>query len=215
MSFEKSRAKDRPSTYAQPCQNGRGLTFSLTCLLRPFWPSLPSFAMSGCLTVGIVMHLRQRLALGLAVVGAFTVLFGEASAQNIKLNDVLTPGGNVVKAISAPDGGRVVYLADQNTDQVFELFSAPVRGTTPIPDAGVVVRLNGQLDAGGNVSSSFAISPDGTRVVYVANQDSASVFELYSVPIAGGSSVKLISGVLQDECVELFREWRDKGGRAY
>lgn len=31
----------------------------------------------------------------------------------------------------------------------------------------------------------------------------------------GGSSVKLISGILRNECVELFHEWRNSGGQAY
>ena len=37
----------------------------------------------------------------------------------------------------------------------------------------------------------FQVSPDGSTVVYRADQDTDDVFELYSVPIGGGASTKL------------------------
>ena len=53
-------------------------------------------------------------------------------------------------------------------------------------------KLNDPLVAGGDVMQyHFAISPDSARVVYRADQDSDGVDELYSVPIAGGTVVKL------------------------
>jgi len=35
------------------------------------------------------------------------------------------------------------------------------------------------------------ISPDGSRVVYLADQDADELLELYSVPIDGGMSMRL------------------------
>ncbi|MFN8458182.1 MAG: hypothetical protein U0401_26615 [Anaerolineae bacterium] len=39
-----------------------------------------------------------------------------------KLNPSLISGGNVGFALLSPDSSRVVYLADQETDEVYELF---------------------------------------------------------------------------------------------
>ncbi len=47
-------------------------------------------------------------------------------------------------------------------------------------------KLNMPLPAGGSVVE-FRITPDGSRVVYRADQDVDNVFELYSVPVQGGS----------------------------
>ena len=49
---------------------------------------------------------------------------------------------------------------------------------------GSPIRLNTILPVGGNVIR-FRISPDGHRVVYNADQETAAVFELYSVPLGG------------------------------
>ena len=103
----------------------------------------------------------------------------------VKLNGLLPAGGNVDYsgfAIS-PDSARVVYSADQQTDEVYELFSVPIGG-------GPVTKLNGPLTAGGGAYRP-AISPDSTRVVYIADQQVNDVWELFSVPIAGGTVTRL------------------------
>jgi len=111
---------------------------------------------------------------------------GPASA-GIKLNRPLPLGGEVGNIIDrgfqiSPDGSRVIYVADQEKDNVFELFSVPIDGP-----ATAGVKLNIPLVDGGGVgdSQSFAISPDGSRVVYCADQEQDNVFELFSVPIDG------------------------------
>jgi len=59
-------------------------------------------------------------------------------------------------------------------------LSGPAAAQTIFP-----LKLNGGLVIGGSVQD-FQISPDGSRVVYRADQDTVSARELYSVPIAGG-----------------------------
>src|SRR5262249_54233631 len=94
------------------------------------------------------------------------------------------------------DGTHVVYVADQLTDGVPELFCAPIDGSTP------AARVSGPMVAGGGVrvDSScrppFAITPDGTQVVYVADQDTDDVFELYRAPLPGGGASGKINGGL-------------------
>ena len=108
----------------------------------------------------------------------------------VKLNGTLAAGGDVLEFHLSPDGDRVVYLADQTTDNVDELYSVPATGgTTP-------VKLNGTLVSGGNVWSTPQISPDGSRVVYLADQDTNGIWEIYSVPITGGIAPVKLNGTL-------------------
>ena len=99
------------------------------------------------------------------------------AATNIKLSGVMPPFGFVASFQISPDGRYAVYLADQTTNGVNELYSVFLGGGSP-------VRLNPILPFGRNVTS-FQISPDSSRVVYQANQDTPTAFELYSVPIGG------------------------------
>ena len=104
-----------------------------------------------------------------------------------KLNGPLVAGGNVASAGLAfsPDSSRVLYLADQTTNGVDEIFSVPSAG-------GAATKLNGPLVAGGNVSPfDLAFSPDSSRVLYNADQTTDGVFEIFIVPSAGGTAVKL------------------------
>lgn len=43
----------------------------------------------------------------------------------------------------------------------------------------------------GNTIQAMDISPDGQYVVYIVDHESEFTFELYSVPLAGGSPTKL------------------------
>jgi hypothetical protein len=61
-----------------------------------------------------------------------------------------------------------------------ELYSVPIEG-------GKADKLNGPLVAGGQVHS-FMIDAGSRRVLYRADQDIDEVFELYSVPLAGGTA---------------------------
>lgn len=94
------------------------------------------------------------------------------------------------------DGTRVVYLATQADDSGIELYSVPIDGSFP------PIRLNDQLVVGGNVQgtqsglgrtlqSAFTLSSDGSQVIYRADQETDDTFELYRVPVGGGSVTKV------------------------
>ncbi len=53
------------------------------------------------------------------------------------------------------------------------------------------MKLNGDLVPGGNVQTGFQISPDGSSIIYRADQDADEVFEMYQVPLAGGTPLKI------------------------
>ncbi|MBI5583923.1 MAG: hypothetical protein HY892_08880, partial [Deltaproteobacteria bacterium] len=112
-------------------------------------------------------------------------------ASGIKLNGILAAGGDVLYFQISPDNSRVVYTADQQTDEVIELYSVPIGGP-----AASGIKLNGILAAGGDVSL-FRISPDSSRVVYTADQQTDEVIELYSVPIGGPAAGIKLNGVLR------------------
>ena len=183
----------------------------------------------------------------------FRVPIGGPASDGIKLSGALVANRNVVQGLISPDSSRVVYIADQDTDDVYELYSVPIGGqasgiklneamglneyvadfqispdsnwvvyravrVTPlinvaelfsVPIVGPVTevkKLNGTLVAGGNVSSSFEISSDSARVVYLADQEKDNVTELFSVPIGGlAAGIKLNKTLVANGNLNGFR----------
>jgi Tol biopolymer transport system component len=91
----------------------------------------------------------------------------------------------------ASDSRHVVFVADLERDGVFELYSQPLARDARRVGVPFPVRLNAPLGPAQDVDFAFRITADGKRVVYAADQDNDDVFELYSVPIRGGTPVKL------------------------
>lgn len=110
---------------------------------------------------------------------------GVTGGARTKLNAPLVANGDVLDFRISPDSARVVYLADQDVDGRRELYMVPIQGHAD------PTRLNASLVEGGKVQYDFAVSPDSVRVVYVADQESDGVYEVYSVPIVGGAVTKL------------------------
>jgi len=105
----------------------------------------------------------------------------------VRLNSNLASTGNNATGIStffiSPDSARVIYRAEQNTDDVFELFSVPITG-------GIPERLNGDLSLGTEIAAAYSVSPDSTQVLYLAAQNSTAE-ELFAVSITGGTALRL------------------------
>lgn len=117
----------------------------------------------------------------------------DGSAAPVKLNGALIASGDVADyAAISPDGARVVYRADAITDGTFELYSVPVDGSA------AAVRISGTMVAGGSVrgGSRPVVQFAGDRVLYLADQDTDEVVELYSVPIDGSAAPVRVSGTL-------------------
>jgi Tol biopolymer transport system component len=122
----------------------------------------------------------------------------DASQAPVKLSGPMVAGGDITGFDGvlptfrfSPDGGWVIYTADQDTDEMHELFSVPIDGSS------AAAKLNGALVAGGDAGSAqFVLG--SRRLVYHANQ-AAPEPELYvaawrnAPPIAlgnrGGRSV--------------------------
>jgi dipeptidyl aminopeptidase/acylaminoacyl peptidase len=100
--------------------------------------------------------------------------------------------GSIEEFEITPDSTRVVYRAREGGPPggQIELFSVPI-------DGGAPVRLNATLIAGQSVTS-FAVTPDSTRVVYRAwHSDN---WHLWLVPIAGGVPVRVSAPLLPVGC---------------
>jgi hypothetical protein len=123
----------------------------------------------------------------LVLVLAVGVSAPAVSAQGMKLNPPLARagGGDIRDFALSPDGRRAVYVADQEHDDVFELYSV-----SPTASGRRTVKINAPLTTGGTVRA-FRIDPSGTRVVYAADQQSPGRVELYSVALGGGPVVRI------------------------
>ena len=90
-----------------------------------------------------------------------------------KLNSPLVEHGDVFESLITTDGTRVIYLADQDTNNVDELYSVSIWG-------GPSTRINAPLRAGAEILG-FQVSPDDSTVAYLADHDVDEVFELHAV----------------------------------
>jgi Tol biopolymer transport system component len=107
----------------------------------------------------------------------------------------------------SPDGSLIVYLADPDVEALYNLYSVPARGGTPI-------KLNDTYTYGGSISL-FAISPDSQYVVFVGDLNTDEVFELYSVPIEGGEQVRINGSLIHGGDVRSFKITPDSQGVVY
>src|SRR5262249_37090138 len=82
---------------------------------------------------------------------------------------------------------RLVFIADKNTDNVFEAFSVVV-GSSAQPAA-----LSGALVANGNVDRTF-LSPDGRHVAFTADKETDGVEELFVAATDGSAGLVKVSG---------------------
>jgi Tol biopolymer transport system component len=115
--------------------------------------------------------------------------------KTIKLSGNLVAGGDVVDFQISPDGVFVAYVADQDSDQKFELYVVPVdKGPSD-----TVIKVSGLAMAGNGIQEldllpgeyAFAWAPDSSRVAYLADQRLAGVVELFSNLPDGSSNIRL------------------------
>ncbi|MDD3620469.1 MAG: hypothetical protein PHX57_13845, partial [Desulfobulbaceae bacterium] len=90
---------------------------------------------------------------------------------------------------------------------VVELYSVHVTG-------GKAARLNDSLTRSVDVLS-FAVSPDNSRVIYLADQETDALIELYAVAMGGGGAVKLNSPLTPGGSVSSFAVSPDGGSVLY
>lgn len=93
-----------------------------------------------------------------------------------RLNPGLSASKDVKQFVLSPDGTEVLYRADQDTDGVNELFLVNVN------NPGISIKINSALVSNGDVADTgFAFSPDGSQILYAADQRVDGLFELFVV----------------------------------
>lgn len=110
--------------------------------------------------------------------------------DNERVTPDLTDGGKISDFSWAPNSTRIAYLADRESDEVFEL-------STVEPDGNDDLRISGDLTDGGDVTD-FSWAPNSARIAYLADQDTDEVFELFSAEPDDNDDLR-ISGDLTDD----------------
>ncbi len=109
-----------------------------------------------------------------------TLMTSILATSQVKLHPDLSANSSIEYYEISPDGNTVVYIADRDTDNIFELYSVPIAG-------GTNTKLSGTMVTDGDVSfgagKRFQFSPDGQTVVYLADQEINGTPELFAVPI--------------------------------
>ncbi len=132
----------------------------------------------------------------------------------IKLSADLVSGGNVVEFKISPDGIFAAYVADQQTDQVFELYVVPVDKSAGDTAAKISVPVEGsgiKEISPGSGEYAFAWAPDSSRVGYIADAADVVVgfFELFS-STPDGEEKDLISDLVDSNSDVQDFEWEPK-----
>ncbi len=108
---------------------------------------------------------------------------GVVPGASIRVNSPLPDGGDVGVPEWSPNGTHLLYVADQEVDNVRNLYVVDMSGDVP----GVPLRVNPPLVANGRVDGGFSWAPDQTRFVYRTDQEVFGTKHLYVVPFADGS----------------------------
>ena len=106
----------------------------------------------------------------------------------------INPGRDVRDFEWEPKSGLVAYVADQDANDKFELYVSPSdsnignRKVSGIPMTGSGIREASPLPTG---KFLFGWASDSSRIAYIADQDTTSIFELFSSTPDGASILKL------------------------
>jgi len=96
--------------------------------------------------------------------------------------------GRIHDFLVSPDGAWTVYLADGETQNHFELYSVPSDGSAPAAAISGTLPPNASVGGYPAEKDAFRITPDSTRVVYLADAEIVGDFNLYVAPIDGSAA---------------------------
>jgi len=112
-----------------------------------------------------------------------------------KLNNTIVTGGSV-QSLSfkvSYNGLKVIYIADQDIDEKFELYTSNMDGSSN-------TKISGAIPANSDISN-FKLTLDNLKVVFMANSNINTVQEIFSVNLNGSSLVKVNSNLINGENV--------------
>ena len=117
----------------------------------------------------------------------------DASSPSLRLNGALASGGSVRPTNTLPQrwfllagSGRVAFVADENGDQLSEVYSAPVDGSTSLI----------QLSDPGARLELLVLDPAETRAVFKHTPTNSAYGSLHVVPLDGSAAPLRLGGSL-------------------
>src|SRR6476620_5104629 len=154
---------------------------------------------------GTVVYLADQ-----DIVGVFELFL---ATSGTKLNPPLPAGRTVQSFALTPDATAVVYIADQDQNDVFELYRVS------LASPGSSTKLNGQLALCGLAVcgdvTAFAITPDNSAVVYIADQTADDVFELFRTVLTTMVNSKLNPNFAAGQNIDAFAVLPNSTGVIY
>lgn len=139
----------------------------------------------------------------------------DGSVVGVKVSAALTTGGDVDTSEGFVWGtlsNQIVYRADQDTDEVFELYSSTTDGEASTTG----VKISGDLVAGGSIKSDFKLSPFGSIVAYVADLETDGVFNLYATTLEEGGTDDARLSANTDAANAVFQyAWSTDGNKVF
>src|SRR5690606_12550574 len=90
-----------------------------------------------------------------------------------------------IEALYWLDASTLLYLGEQDTTNIWELYAVTFTDATP----SAPVKVSGAMVAGGEVNAEddVFVSPDGTREIFLADKDTLGTDELFIVDFSGGA----------------------------
>jgi len=105
------------------------------------------------------------------------------------------PGPDVEDFEWEPDSTLIAYVANQDTDDKFELYVSPSDSNTDNRKVSGIFMVGGGIREDPPGEYLFGWAPDSSRLAYIADQDTADRFELFtSTPDGDGNKNKKLSG---------------------
>lgn len=123
-----------------------------------------------------------------------------------KLNGALVAGGNVLDFDISPDGASIAYRADQDADDVFELYVAAADGSGSAKVSAAMANADGDV-------AEYEWSPDGSQIVYTADADIDNITEVFLVDRDGANHDKINGSVGGGAVVFLIQPTWSPDGR--
>jgi Tol biopolymer transport system component len=139
--------------------------------------------------------------------GSFELFEGTPTGVTpVSLSGPIAAGRSILTNNTAPspDGLRCAYIADTNTDEVYELFVVDFA-------TGTRVKVSQTPVAGGDVTN-FRWSPDGSRLAFWGDVEVDNVGETWVVAATGGTPVKVSGATVATASISEYA-WSPDGKR--
>jgi len=128
-------------------------------------------------------------------------------ANIVKLSNNMVGDRDVEAFLVSPDGAYAAYVTDQDTDGVMELYAVVVDKTS----GDTAEKISGVMAGSGvlrlaSLDYAFGWASDSSRVAYIADQNTAGVYELFTATPDGTDNDQVSGALAADRDVHSF-EW--------